>query len=169
MRRFVHLHLDRIPDETTLLNFRHFVERHGLGRVIFNTVAQHLDNHGLMLREGSIIDASLIAAPPSTKNAQGEGEATGGQRSAEAGRTVQGQRASEGGTPVPVDQAHLRVPQGALPWSGKKHQQFAGIGWSHESDAGTKISGCVRIIAPVICRNGCWQPKLRVTGGTGRW
>ena len=72
MRRFAHLHLDRIPDETTILNFRHFLERHGLGRVIFNTIAQHLDAHGLMLREGSIIDASLIAAPPSTKNAQGE-------------------------------------------------------------------------------------------------
>lgn len=73
MRRFAGLSLsDPLPDETTILNFRHFLERHGLGQVVFALVNQHLAQHGLMLREGSILDASIIAAPSSTKNQSGQ-------------------------------------------------------------------------------------------------
>ena len=73
MRRFAGLSLsDPLPDETTILNFRHFLERHDLGQVVFALVNQHLAQHGLMLREGSILDASIIAAPSSTKNQSGQ-------------------------------------------------------------------------------------------------
>jgi IS5 family transposase len=72
MRCFAGLKLDRLPDETTILKFRHFLERHGLGRVLFKVVNKHLEKNGLMLREGSIVDASTISAPSSTKNESGQ-------------------------------------------------------------------------------------------------
>jgi len=69
MRRFAGLSLaNRMPDETTILNFRHFLEKHKLGKVIFDTMNQHLATHGLILREGSIVDATILSAPSSTKN-----------------------------------------------------------------------------------------------------
>ena len=69
MLRFAGLRLsERIPDETTILNFRHFLEKHKLGKVIFDTVNKHLEKEGLLLKEGTIIDATIIAAPSSTKN-----------------------------------------------------------------------------------------------------
>lgn len=68
MRKFVGLDIDRIPDETTLLNFRHFLERHGLGEKLFAEINAVLAKEGLILKEGSILDASIISAPPSTKN-----------------------------------------------------------------------------------------------------
>jgi len=72
MRCFAGLRLsDRLPDETTILNFRHFLERRQLGKAIFDTVNRHLASQGLMLREGSIVDATIISAPSSTKNASG--------------------------------------------------------------------------------------------------
>lgn len=71
MRRFAGLRLsDRLPDETTILNFRHFLERRKLGRKLFDEINGYLNEHDLMLREGSIVDASIIAAPSSTKNQQ---------------------------------------------------------------------------------------------------
>ena len=73
MRRFAGLRLsDRLPDETTILNFRHFLERHGLGKALFKQVNKHLEKNGLILREGSIVDATIIAAPSSTKNSTGK-------------------------------------------------------------------------------------------------
>lgn len=63
---------ERIPDETTILNFRHFLERHGLGKAIFKEVNRHLAEQGLILKEGTIIDATIISAPSSTKNQSGE-------------------------------------------------------------------------------------------------
>jgi transposase, IS5 family len=72
MRRFAGLRLDRIPDETTILNFRHLLERHELGKKLFKRINRHLQENGLLLREGSIIDATIIAAPTSTKNCEGE-------------------------------------------------------------------------------------------------
>lgn len=69
MRKFAGLRLsERIPDETTILNFRHFLENRRLGKVIFDTVNRHLADAGLMLREGTIVDATIIEAPSSTKN-----------------------------------------------------------------------------------------------------
>lgn len=73
MRRFAGLRLsDNLPDETTILNFRHFLERYKLGKVIFDTVNEHLASQGLALKEGSIVDASIISAPTSTKNESGQ-------------------------------------------------------------------------------------------------
>lgn len=69
MRNFAGLRLsDRLPDESTILNFRHFLERHTLGKVIFDAMNPHLASHGLLLREGSIVDATILSAPSSTKN-----------------------------------------------------------------------------------------------------
>jgi len=72
MRAFCGLELgrDTIPDETTILNFRHLLERHALTKAIFAAVAEHLEAKGEMLRGGTIVDATLIAASPSTKNKQ---------------------------------------------------------------------------------------------------
>src|SRR5215210_1427471 len=72
MRSFCGLELgrDAIPDETTILNFRHLLERHDLTKAIFAAVTEHLEARGAMLRGGTIVDATLIAASPSTKNKQ---------------------------------------------------------------------------------------------------
>jgi IS5 family transposase len=72
MRCFAGLKLDRLPDETTILKFRHFLERHGIGKVLSKEVNKHLEKNGLMLRGGSIVDASFISAPSSTKNESGQ-------------------------------------------------------------------------------------------------
>ena len=70
MRRFVGIELgdDRIPDETTILNFRHLLERHGLTEAIFAEVNVHLADKGITLRSGTLVDATIIDAPSSTKN-----------------------------------------------------------------------------------------------------
>jgi IS5 family transposase len=72
MRHFAGLKLDRLPDETTIFKFRHFLERHGLGEALFKEVNKRLDKNGLMLREGSIVDATIISAPSFTKNESGQ-------------------------------------------------------------------------------------------------
>ncbi|MBO4790471.1 MAG: IS5 family transposase [Oxalobacter sp.] len=63
---------DRIPDETTILNFRHLLERHNLGKEMLNTINRQLRDKGLMVREGTIVDATFIEAPSSTKNKDGK-------------------------------------------------------------------------------------------------
>ena len=70
MRRFAGIELgdDRIPDETTILNFRHLLERHGLTQAIFADVNAHLADKGITLRSGTLVDATIIDAPSSTKN-----------------------------------------------------------------------------------------------------
>ena len=70
MRAFAGIELgrDAVPDETTILNFRHLLERHDLTKAIFEGVAEHLAAKGELLRGGTIVDATLIAASPSTKN-----------------------------------------------------------------------------------------------------
>ncbi len=74
MRRFAGLSLGHgaVPDETTILNFRHLLERHDLARAIFAAVKAHLEAAGMLLRQGTIVDATIIAAPSSTKNVAGE-------------------------------------------------------------------------------------------------
>jgi IS5 family transposase len=71
MRRFARVELgeDVAPDESTILRFRHLLERHGLTKAIFDTVAGLLAERRLLLRAGTIVDATIIAAPSSTKNA----------------------------------------------------------------------------------------------------
>ena len=70
MRSFMHIdfHEQQVPDATTLLKFRHMLESNKLGEKIFADVNSRLDKAGLMMHGGTIVDASLIAAPKSTKN-----------------------------------------------------------------------------------------------------
>ena len=70
MRRFadIDIEVDVIPDETTILNFRHLLERHNLTKQIFEKTKRYLSEKGLLLREGTIVDATIINAPSSTKN-----------------------------------------------------------------------------------------------------
>ena len=71
MRRFARVELgdDVVPDETTILRFRHLLEQHGLTGAIFDAISGLLEARGLLLRAGTIVDATIIAAPSSTKNA----------------------------------------------------------------------------------------------------
>jgi IS5 family transposase len=71
MRRFARVELgeDVVPDETTILRFRHLLEQHGLTAAIFDEIGGLLEARGLLLRAGTIVDATIIAAPSSTKNA----------------------------------------------------------------------------------------------------
>jgi IS5 family transposase len=73
-RRFAGIDMieDRIPDETTILNFRHLLEEHRIAEQILETVNQSLREKGVMLKEGTILDATIINAPSSTKNKKGE-------------------------------------------------------------------------------------------------
>ncbi|MFC1966464.1 IS5 family transposase, partial [Chloroflexota bacterium] len=68
MRRFadIELEVDVIPDETTILNFRHLLERYNLTKKTFEKTQQYLSEKGLLLREGTIVDATIINAPSST-------------------------------------------------------------------------------------------------------
>lgn len=70
MRRFadIDLSVDIVPDETTILNFRHRLEKHNLTKQIFEKTKNYLKERGLLLREGTIVDATIINAPSSTKN-----------------------------------------------------------------------------------------------------
>ena len=70
-RRFARVELgdEVVPDETTILRFRHLLEQHGLTQAIFNSITGLLEERRLLLRSGTIVDATIIAAPSSTKNA----------------------------------------------------------------------------------------------------
>ena len=73
VRRFVGLRLSGpLPDETTILNFRHLLDKHELGTGLLEEINRHLESQGLRLQEGTIVDASIIAAPSSTKNRRKE-------------------------------------------------------------------------------------------------
>lgn len=87
MRQFAGFDLGRepVPDETTVCKFRHLLERHGLGQAIFSRVGELLQAQGFKLNAGTIVDATLISAPQSTKNASG-------QRDPEMGSTRKGQK-----------------------------------------------------------------------------
>ena len=61
-----------MPDETTILRFRHLLEKHGLAEKIFAKVNDMLAQQGLLLRRGTLVDATIIAAPSSTKNKEGK-------------------------------------------------------------------------------------------------
>lgn len=59
---------DTVPDETTILNFRHFLEKHELPQTFFAIVKTILKDKGLLMERGTIVDATIIKAPSSTKN-----------------------------------------------------------------------------------------------------
>jgi IS5 family transposase len=73
MRGFVGIDVGRepAPDETTVCKFRHLLERHGLGERIFALVNEYLEKHGLKIGTGTIVDATILNAPSSTKNKSG--------------------------------------------------------------------------------------------------
>lgn len=73
MRRFAGIEPgdERIPDETTILDFRHLLERHGLTEAIFAEVNAHLADKGITLRSGTLVDATIIDAPSPTENGAG--------------------------------------------------------------------------------------------------
>ena len=87
MRSFAGIDLGReaAPDETTLCKFRHLLERHKLGRVLLKTVNEHLKHNGIKISQGTIVDATIISAPSSTKNRDGE-------RDPEMHQTAKGQQ-----------------------------------------------------------------------------
>jgi transposase, IS5 family len=87
MRQFVGIDLGRepVPDETTVCKFRHLLEEENLGAKIFARVGELLQARGFQVSEGTIVDATLISAPQSTKNAEG-------QRDPEMGSTRKGKK-----------------------------------------------------------------------------
>ncbi len=66
----IELNRDPVPDAPTLLHFRHWLERHDLTKGLFDEVVAMLEERGLLMRQGTIVDATIIAAPPSTENKQ---------------------------------------------------------------------------------------------------
>ena len=74
MRTFMHIDFNeqQVPDATTLLKFRHMLEKNKIGEKIFADVNSRLDEAGLIMHGGTVVDASLIAAPKSTKNKTGK-------------------------------------------------------------------------------------------------
>jgi IS5 family transposase len=74
MRKFMKIDFasEQVPDATTLLKFRHMLERHGIGNKLFGAQTRFFEGHGYIMRGGTIVDATLIAAAPSTKNAKGQ-------------------------------------------------------------------------------------------------
>ncbi len=74
MREFIGIDLGRedVPDATTLLKFRRLLEQHDLTAAILAEVNAHLSERGLLMRQGTVVDATIIAAPSSTKNEQGK-------------------------------------------------------------------------------------------------
>lgn len=74
---------EAVPDETTVCQFRHLLERHGLAEKLFEVVQRHMQAHGTKLSRGTIVDATIIQAPSSTKN-------KGGQRNPEMHQTRKG-------------------------------------------------------------------------------
>lgn len=73
MRRFVGVTLgeDKVPDESTILRFRHLLEAHDLTKAMFEEIRELLEERGLLVKHGTIVDATIIHAPSSTKNASG--------------------------------------------------------------------------------------------------
>ena len=74
MRSFVGIDLgvEALPDETTVCKFRHLLEKHELGKTLFKAVNEYLRTNGIQIAKGTIVDATIISAPSSTKNKDGK-------------------------------------------------------------------------------------------------
>jgi IS5 family transposase len=74
LRRFAGVDLGRAPapDESTILQFRHLLEKHDLGGAMLNAVNEYLESRGIRISRGTIVDATILHAPSSTKNRSGE-------------------------------------------------------------------------------------------------
>jgi transposase, IS5 family len=64
----VDLGAEAAPDETTVCKFRHLLERNKLGKKLLSSVNEHLKRNGIKISNGTIVDATIISAPSSTKN-----------------------------------------------------------------------------------------------------
>ena len=147
VRRFAGLRLTGpLPDETTILNFRHLLERHGLGRGLFEEINAHLAERGYRVRAGTIVDASIIAAPSSTKTpggGAGSGDASDeeGQRVAlrDEGAHRSGRGDGTGAWRAGDAGEHARSSGGTLPHGGEEEvwadAGYRGIerGWTREA------------------------------------
>ena len=73
MRSFLGINFmtEQVPDATTLLKFRHLLEKHNIGEKIFTDIRDRLEESGLLMHGGTIVDATIISAPGSTKNRTG--------------------------------------------------------------------------------------------------
>ena len=73
MRSFLGINFmtEQVPDATTLLKFRHLLEKHNIGEKIFTDIRDRLEESGLLMHGGTIVDATIISAPSSTKNRTG--------------------------------------------------------------------------------------------------
>jgi len=127
----IDLSVAAVPDATTVLNFRHWLEEHELTRALFDEVGAMLEERGLLMRQGTIVDATIIAAPPSTKNKQKArdphhqgiaqrpaGLGRGGRAGAVAG-------AGLGRAPVPHRQEPVPPQEAALPRPLQEHRAIA--------------------------------------------
>jgi len=72
MRKFTGINFltESVPDETMLCKFRHLLEEHGLNKLFFNAINRVMEKSGHMLKGGTVVDAAIINAPSSTKNAR---------------------------------------------------------------------------------------------------
>ena len=166
VRRFVGLKVSgSLPDETTILNFRHLLGQNNLGQGLLEEINAHLESHGLKLRDGTIVDATITLAPSSTKNRAGE-------RDPEMHQTRKGNRWHFG------IKAHIGVDSD----TGIVHSMSATAANAHDVTKAHKLlHGGETVVwgdagyqgGFTIWRrtrgwrwNGCWQC---VRGGAGRW
>jgi Transposase and inactivated derivatives, IS5 family len=124
MRSFLGIEFgeNQAPDATTLLKFRHLIEKNDLAKNLFDDLSQRLESHGCIMRGGSIIDATIIQAPSSTKNSNGE-------------RDPEMHQTKKGNTYYFGMKAHIGVDAG----SGYIHTITATAANAHDVTEGAKL------------------------------
>ena len=124
MRSFMHLdfYKEQVPDAATLLKFRHLLEEHHIGEQILADVSSRLENAGLIMHGGTIVDATIINAPSSTKNKEGK-------RDAEMHQTKKGNQWYHG----------MKIHSGVDAGSGYVHTITATSANVHDIDEATKL------------------------------
>ena len=138
VRRFAGLRLSEpIPDESTILHFRHMLEERHLGQGLFAEINEHLASQGLRLRERTIVDATIIEAPSSTKNRTG-------QRDPEMRQVKKG------------NQYHFGIVGKQQIWDTVRADR-SGVGWrsGELADGPVGVSSpldCLRLHLPLTCK-----------------
>jgi hypothetical protein len=138
MRLFAKLSLDQaIPEHTTIMNFRHLLELHQLARQLFDAINQLLSDASIMMKQRSLVDATIIEVPNSTKNKRGE-------RAPEMHQTKKGnqwyfgmkaqvQHPRQGGTPVSDYQMPVWLCEGAVQGAPQERQPTGDVVYAGES------------------------------------
>ena len=175
MRAFVGIDLgcEPVPDETTVCKFRHLLEQHGLGAALFEAVGHYLRAQGLAVSTGTIVDATIITAPSSTKNATGT-------RDPEMHQTKKGQQWYFGmkahvgvdsqsklihsveATPANVHDSQV------LPWllHGRERRVW---GDSAYAGQGAVLHACAPYARDFTQRKGGWHALSRGERAKNRW